>query len=878
MATTLDDLAGEWPLTGRTDVIERFVAICGDAADAANAASTPPVGLALVGPAGVGKTRLAAVCLDEAAVRGWRTVRVAGSSAASSIPFGAVAPLLAPDGSGETDFAMIISRSHAAMTGGGPLCLVVDDAHLLDDASITLVQHIASTAGVIVVITARSERATPRLVTTLWRDGAIARIDLDGLSRDNHDALIAAALGGPIDEPSAHRLFAATGGNPLFARELLMAAADDNAIFPDGHGGWRLGRPPRSSSRLAELVAGRVGSLDDTERRCLETIAVAEPVGLGVIEAMGFGDIVARLERRRLIETMTTGTHVDLVVSQPLYAEVARDRLRPLRGRNLRRELATALESLATGRQGDAIRIATWRLEAGLPDSSSNLLTAASEAWLAGDVASAERFAAAAHAAEPSPITTLALAQSHFRAGNGSATEAVLDGPTRWPSDTGQRAALTVLRAKNLFWLLGRDDDAMALLNSTLIEAALGEPGTVGPMAAGGADVDSVRRQVRDQIAELRVSAGHDAVADDPAHLRALTLMSQGRLGRALESLRSAAENSLAGLEAFILVEGGWLAGGAALATRIAQAARGSGALADGWAQLALGSAQLADGNGAGALESFRDASATFDRRGDPLPRSLCRARVALAHLLLGDVDQARRALGRAPLMAETRIFGAELDRARAAVAVADDRRGDAVALLRERATLARERTHLATEQLCLHDLIRMSDEDAAETRRVIDLGAIVDSPLASLRARHADCRTDVARLGLLAADVEREGFAVWACELASATVALHAERSSSRAGASEQRRVVRLRAGFPRAMLFTPSAAPAASPARLRPGELQVAELAAQGLSDREISERLHLSVRTVGNYLLRGYRRLGISGRDELAAALADAQRLST
>jgi DNA-binding CsgD family transcriptional regulator len=51
-------------------------------------------------------------------------------------------------------------------------------------------------------------------------------------------------------------------------------------------------------------------------------------------------------------------------------------------------------------------------------------------------------------------------------------------------------------------------------------------------------------------------------------------------------------------------------------------------------------------------------------------------------------------------------------------------------------------------------------------------------------------------------------------------------------------------------------------------------AELLAQ---NREISEGLHLSVRTVGNYLTRAYRRLGVRGRDELAAALGDDQLLS-
>jgi len=874
VATALDELAGEWPLTGRSDILERFRMICVDASEAVGADAA---GIALVGPAGVGKTRLAAVCLDEAAARGWRTMRVAGSTAASSIPFGAAAPLLAPDGGGETDFATIIRRSHAAMTDHGPLCLVVDDAHLLDDASITLVQHIAATTGVIVVVTARSDRATSSLVTTLWRDGAISRIDLGGLGPDDHDALIAAALGGPIDEPSARRLFAATGGNPLFARELLMAAAADNAIFPDGHGGWRLGRPPRSSSRLAELVAGRVGSLDDDERRCLETIAVAEPIALNVIEAMGFGSVVARLERRRLVETTASGPHIDLVISQPLYGEVARDRLRPLRGRNLRRELALALESTASRRHGDALRVATWRLEAGLADSATNLLAAASEAVLAGDPASAERFAAAAHEVEPSPATTLALAQALFRSRDGTATEAVLGDPYGWTGDARHRTALTVLRAKNLFWLLGRDDDAMTLLASALIETSLGEPGAIEPSAIDGTP-RSVRRQLREQAAELRVCAGHDANDDDPLHLRVLTLLRQGQFGQALAGVRAAtSEERLAGLEAFILVEGGWLTDGAALATRVGHAARGSRALADGWAQLALGTAQLADGNGAGALESFRDAAATFDRHSDPLPRSLCTSRTALAHLAVGEVEQARAELRRAPLNAASRIFGGELDRARAAIAVADGDRASAVKILRGRADLARDRRHAASEQMCLHDLVRLAEADGDERQRVVALGTIVDSPLGLLRSRHAGCGTDVAKLGLLTGDVEREGFAMWACELATATVALHPDGSAARAVATEQRRAVRLRAGFPRAVLFTASTAPAEAPVQLRPGELQVAQLASRGLSDREISAQLHLSVRTVGNYLLRAYRRLGISGRDELAEALAEAQRLS-
>ncbi|MET9076768.1 AAA family ATPase [Streptomyces sp. NPDC004232] len=52
---------------------------------------------------------------------------------------------------------------------------------------------------------------------------------------------------------------------------------------------------------------------------------------------------------------------------------------------------------------------------------------------------------------------------------------------------------------------------------------------------------------------------------------------------------------------------------------------------------------------------------------------------------------------------------------------------------------------------------------------------------------------------------------------------------------------------------------------------EMQVAEMAAQGLSNREIGQRLFISHRTVGAHLYRIYPRLGITSRGKLAAALA-------
>ena len=58
----------------------------------------------------------------------------------------------------------------------------------------------------------------------------------------------------------------------------------------------------------------------------------------------------------------------------------------------------------------------------------------------------------------------------------------------------------------------------------------------------------------------------------------------------------------------------------------------------------------------------------------------------------------------------------------------------------------------------------------------------------------------------------------------------------------------------------------------RLSPQENQIAELAAQGLSNREIGQRLFLSHRTVSSHLYRIFPKLAVTSRNQLAAALTN------
>jgi DNA-binding CsgD family transcriptional regulator len=71
-------------------------------------------------------------------------------------------------------------------------------------------------------------------------------------------------------------------------------------------------------------------------------------------------------------------------------------------------------------------------------------------------------------------------------------------------------------------------------------------------------------------------------------------------------------------------------------------------------------------------------------------------------------------------------------------------------------------------------------------------------------------------------------------------------------------------------------SASPSRSPgaAQLTHQELEIATLAASGLTNKQIAERLHLSHRTVSSHLYQLFPKLGVTSRAALRAALTSPQ----
>ena len=127
--------------------------------------STPQGTVVLGGPAGVGKSRLA----REIARRAGPDVGIVRATAsAQEVPLGAfadVVPGAGPNGV-PPDLADLREAVHALAHG----LLVVDDAHLLDEVSATVVHQVVSSGRARVVLTVRTGEAAPDAVTALWKD------------------------------------------------------------------------------------------------------------------------------------------------------------------------------------------------------------------------------------------------------------------------------------------------------------------------------------------------------------------------------------------------------------------------------------------------------------------------------------------------------------------------------------------------------------------------------------------------------------------------------------------------------------------------------------------------------------------------------------
>ena len=838
----------EWPLIGRDDALE-----------ASRRGIAQGAGALIVGPAGVGKTSLARVLTRDHQAKGHPTLHLGTTSSISA------------------------ALRQLTTTPRGDLLVIVDDGHLLDDDAALLVRRLAIQQETPLVITVRTGPSLNASIAALWKDAPIERVDLDDLTQADTHRLLDAVLPGPIGAATRRQLWDLTRGNPLFLRELTRAAIADGSLSCSS-GLWKLGEGPKSV-RLDEIILARIDRLEPEVREVVELVALGQPVKLAALRAVVGSAPIEAAEDEELIELVLDGRRRALGLVHPLHGEVVERHLGSARKARRCECLLKMIETTPMRRHDDIVRSATWQLQAGGTVVSSDMVLAARRALYGKQEHLAIELASQV-LDEGSVDAALVIGEALVELGQPQQAEELLsDTP---PANSDAAIALVALqRSVALFWGLGdaaAADEVLEASGRQLPPGAWRDEITAerGVLAAMRGDVTEawaltepfLRRTERDRVYATAAIAASCAMVLDGRARQAHTLAQEAYAAsnNLADQPVMAEPGTLVVAQAMALAELGDLTEAVELATfghdfSVTEGNRTGQA----WFAIVLARALMLQGHLELAGHLFDEAAAAFAGCCSEGPRRWALAGAVLTAAFRGEADtaQARWKVLSAVPDHPARMWGVEVDRAEAWVHIARQETTLGVKKLRAAGRLAIDAGNVALGAELIHDLVRLG---AANRDDDLSMAAGIEGRLGPLRAAHlsATLSRDADALERVGHDFERIGAHLYAAEAYAGA----ADRFTSR---NRPRRANQAARAAETALGLIGEAAPITlrrrvSAPRVTHREHEVALLAVEGLSNREIADHLIVSVRTVENHLQRLYGKLGISGRRELKQAWAD------
>ena len=839
-------------------------------------------------------------------------------------------PILDPASAEEIDSPeLMYQRLHglywvtANLAREQPLLITIDDAQWADEASMAAQRFLSlriADLPMVLVLGVRTvevgQIAVP--LAELLADPATVSIRPGPLSAEGAQARIEALLGSS-DPAFAAACHHATGGNP-FLLEQLVSEVRAEGIEPTEASAERVASLGPDTVRASVLLRlERLPSAGGPVARALailgeHDVTVRDVATLAGVSEEDAAEALAELERAGLV---SGSPH--LRFTHPILRAAIEDDM-PVVERSLAHEQAARM---LADRDADPVAVAAHLLvcEPGQGDWARAVLRrAARRAEALGDPSAAVRYLERAVTEHPDDgevgevLFELGLAAAH--AGRPDAAEhleraAEARGPTR-------------LRALHwtavLHLVAGRASQAADVLEGALAdvheESEAAKP-LLETLIAAGLESASVRKRLDDLLDHLVPPSGTPQTDFERFTLIALAFVAvvdKGDAARATELVHRALRIEEHGyyesvmrasvgrpMPAFVLSLVDRLDESEAILDGLVRAGRDYGDrsavgvfLAErSWIRLRAGHVEGAEADAAEALRIAREAT-----------RARGHAPVAAATAVLAGLERERPLdeleavlTGLPPAGDSDTVVQDDLSLARSALLLASgDARGAADAalaldrefawgcgcpsLLAWRSAAALALSQLGEDERALelaHEELRLAEVLGAPravgiAQRTVALVGPADEREAALEAAVATLERGIARLELaratcdLGAELRRRG------ERTAARDALRrAHTLATECGATRLANRARDELGRSGARLIRE---PATGVEALTPSEVRVAELAAEGLTNREVAQSLFVSEKTVETHLGRVYRKLDIKSRHALPGALAERQ----
>lgn len=842
-----------WPLVERADQARAVRTVTHDR-----------LSIAIVGAPGVGKTAFARAVAERARhdSAGVRTAVVAIEPGPheSGMPFAAAAGALAelPAEAGIRPLEADEAIRRAAAVGDAELLIRVDAADRLDALTARYLSWLVHERHARLVLTCRDFTAVPEPIRALWVDDLLVRLDLLPLNLRETERAVAEYLGAPLEAASLDRLHRATQGNPLYLREVVRAGRASGALEQTTTGWYWRGRITASAS-LVDMYRSELGSMPTDVRDVIDIVALADPIPLSRLLDLVEDTHLDRTSATGMIRVEADSSHDGTPVvrpANPLLGEVVRE-LVPVARRTRFFARANAFRAHADANAAPAARLRAtlWALECGIVPAVSDLLDAAQIANGLQEYESAVTLATAARAASPTnpaeAVAALVLRAIAITFHRGR--EAARSDATRAWAEARANPALVgdalIVEAVEILANLRQfhDDDVDAAL--ALVDEAAQLVG------------DDARERLRTlrmahegwggRFASVLEETDKSGMLTGPVPLPYLTLapcsiIALAIAGRVPEALRLADASLATAIEH--VQDAPWSVG--EIMSLSHQVHMWAGLVDDLPTHVSPFRSNpffkydftlelLAEGNLAIAQRRWEDARKAFTAAAERFTAmdhggfsAYAWSRLALAHAMLGDTSAASIALERAqstPLRG-MRITAEEIPS-----------------------------TNAVTEWLLGRPIAL---EHATQiTERSIASGAWLPALFGVLLQMriHEELGHDVSRLARQARAIAPR---VQTPVAAAVTAMIDAERAGDQPAARAARSML-ARAGYPR------NISTAIRPALTR-REHEVAVLAADGASNREIASRLGVSVRTVDAHISRVFAKWGLHARSELRELL--------